>query len=398
MTFWWILYIIDFALFIPAAITVIYFLVFAVCSLFRHESRVAKSKNNRRFIVLVPSYRSDDHILDTVTSMLSQTYAQRNFDIVVTSDHQGELVNMRLAQLPITLLTPNFTRSSRLKSLQYAMLNLPRFKIYDAVIILNAGDIVEPDFLEMVNDAYESAGTKVIQTHRLARNRNVSIARLDSVFEEINNNVFRRGHLAVGLSAALCSSGCVFDFQWFKQAILKMRSQAGVDKELEAQLMHTGIFVDYFDGISFYSLKSTTLGEFSERRSRWTFLQMRALVRHIHRLPGALLTRRHDETDKLLQWMLVPRTILMGVISIMSVVLPFIYFSLAIKWWVVAAVSIVAYALATPNYLIDKNWNRDFLLAPLVATRAVLGLFHKGGSDDSHHPVVTGRRPGRLRH
>lgn len=381
MKFWWILYIIDWGLFIPIALTAAYILLFSLCSLFRHEAHVGKARHTNRFIVLIPSFRADKHILETVNSVLGQTYAQRNFDIVVISDHQNELVNMRLAQLPITLLTPNFDYSSKLKSLQYAMLNLPQFKIYDAVVIINASDIVEPEFLEQVNDAYESAGTKVIQTHRLARNRNVPIARLDAVFEEINNSIFRRAHLTVGLSSALGNSGCVFDFQWFKQNILKMRSVIGEEKELEAMLMRDDIYIDYFDDIHIYDLKCTNVREFNDQRARWTYMQLHSLVNNIRYLPAALFGSHYDLADKIIQWMLVPRTTMMGIITIMSFVLPFIYFSLAIKWWIVAAVTVLSFAFATPNYLIDKNWNTDFLRAPLVSIGALFNIFRAGRNE-----------------
>lgn len=378
MYIWWILYIVDFGLFVPVALTAVYLLVFALCSLFRHETHVNKSKRANRFIVLITAYRADKHVMETVNSVLGQTYAQRNFDIVVISDHEGELVNMRLAQLPITLLTPNFVHSSKLKSLQYAMLNLPQFKIYDAVIILNASDIVEPEFLEQVNDAYDSAGTKVIQTHRLARNRNVSIARLDAVFEEINNNIFRSGHLSVGLSSALGNSGCVFDFQWFKQNIMKIRTGLGEDKALEALLLREGVYIDYFEDIRVYDLKSTTVKEFNEQRGRWTYIQLHSLINNIRYLPAALLSRRYDLVDKIVQWMLVPRTIMMGIITVMSLVLPFIYFTLAIKWWVVAALVVFSFSLATPNYAVDKHWDTDFLRAPFISIGALLNIFRAG--------------------
>ena len=162
MNFWWILYIIDGTAFFFVAVTVLYFLFFSVASLFCRHADVPKAKRQRRFIVLIPAYKQDKVIMQTVNSVLGQSYPQRMFDVVVISDHESEMTNMRLAQLPITLLTPNFEESSKAKSLQYAVLNLPQFKIYDIVTVLDAGNIVEPEYLDMLNDAYESAGTKAI--------------------------------------------------------------------------------------------------------------------------------------------------------------------------------------------------------------------------------------------
>jgi cellulose synthase/poly-beta-1,6-N-acetylglucosamine synthase-like glycosyltransferase len=141
MDFWLILYIIDWLFFIITAITVIYLGVFSIASLFNKNTVLTKSKTQRRFVILIPAHKRDNVIEHTVLSVLGQSYPQRMFDITVISDHQSEMTNMRLAQYPITLLTPDFAESTRAKALQYAILNLPEFKIYDVVIILDAGNI-----------------------------------------------------------------------------------------------------------------------------------------------------------------------------------------------------------------------------------------------------------------
>ncbi|MGX8696645.1 MAG: glycosyltransferase [Prevotella sp.] len=397
MDFWWILYIIDGFLFAIVAITVAYFLLFSVASLFKHRSEVKKAKVQNRFIVLIPSYKQDSVIRKTVNSVLGQTYPQRMFDVVVVSDHQSELVNMQLAQLPITLLTPNFDQSSKAKSLQYAILNLPKFKIYDAVLVIDAGNIIRPEYIEEVNDAYASSGTKAIQTHRLSANRDTPSSRLDSIFEEINNAVFRRGHQALGLSASLNGSGIVFDFQWFKTNIMRVRSTIGEDKALEAALMRDNIYVDYFEDIHVYDEKTRDMKELNMQRNRWIYTQLHAMVSNLRFLPTALLNRHYDHVDKIVQWMLIPRTILIGIIAMMSIVLPFIYLTLAVKWWVIGAVILFAFALATPDYLVDKNWDYDFVRAPLVSLGGLLNIYRAGRIEASDRFGSAGKRISQLR-
>lgn len=388
MYFWWIFIVIDWFLFVLVAFTTGYFLLFAVASLLKHRNEVKKAKLQHRFIVLIPSYKQDDVIRKTVNSVLGQTYPQRMFDVVVISDHESELVNMQLAQLPITLLTPNFDKSSKAKSLQYAVLNLPKFKIYDAVLVLDAGNVIKPGYLQEVNDAYAASGTKAIQTHRLSANRDTPSARLDSIFEEINNAVFRRGHQVLGLSASLNGSGIVFDFQWFKENIMKIRPSIGEDKALEALLMRDNIYVDYFEDIHVYDEKTRGIKEFNDQRSRWIYTQIHAMVSNLRFLPTALFNRHYDHVDKIVQWMLLPRTVLMGVIALMSIVIPFIYLTPAIKWWVVAAVILFAFSLATPDYLVDKNWDMDFLRAPLVSIGGLFNIF-RASKDEATNRVGT---------
>ena len=365
MNFWNLLYIIDWTLFIITAGTVLYLGVFAIASLFKKSYSISKAKLQRRFIVLIPSYKQDALIEHTVLSILSQSYPQRMFDVTVISDHQSEMTNMRLAQYPITLLTPNFAESTKAKALQYAVLNLPEFKIYDVVVILDADNIVNSEYLTNINDAYETAATKAIQTHKISRNRDTTAARMDAVFEEINNNIFRKGHINLGLSSALASSGVAFDYEWFKKNIMRTKT-SGEDKELEALLLRQNIFIDYFDNIYVYGEKTRTTEKLNEQRGRWAIHQFKNFIRNIKYLPGAVINKQRDLTDKLIQWMLIPRTTMVGIIMLMCIVLPFIYFTLAIKWWILAALVLFFFALATPDYLVDEMWDKTFLRSPFV--------------------------------
>ena len=370
MDFWLILYIIDWTLFAFVALTVLYMGVYAVASLFEKSSVLNKAKTQNRFVVLIP-FQQDDVIEHTVISILSQTYPQRMFDVIVISDHQREMTNMRLAQYPITLLTPDFAESTKAKSLQFAILNLPEFKIYDIALVLDADNIVGQDFLTEVNDAFETAATKAIQLHRISRNRDTAAARMGSIFEEINNNVFRRGHIILGVSAALAGSGTAYDFTWFKTNIMKAKT-AGEDKELEALLLRQGYFIDYFDHIFVYGEKQRTTTKMNEQRSRWAIQQMQNFFRNVKYLPGAIFKKQYDLADKIIQWMLIPRTSMVGIIMLMSLTLPFIYFSLAVKWWVLGSLALFIFAIATPDYLVDEMWDKTFLRSPFITLWGII--------------------------
>ena len=365
LNFWFIIHIFDWLLFILRPGTVLYIGVFAIASLFRKNATITKAKTNRRFIILIPSYKQDKAIEQTVLAILSQAYPQRMFDVTVISDHQSEMTNMRLAQYPITLLTPNFEESTKAKSLQYAILNLPEFKIYDVAIILDADNIVEPEFLANINDAYESAATKAIQAHRISRNRDTAAARMDAVFEEINNNIFRKGHINLGLSAALAGSGVAYDFSWLKENIMRTKT-SGEDKELEALLLRQEIFIDYFDRIYVYGEKKRTAQKLNEQRGRWATQQFHNFLRNIQFLPGALFHKQYDLADKIIQWMLIPRTTMVGIIMLMCIVLPFISLVIALKWWLLGSLALFFFALATPDYLVDEMWDKTFLRSPFV--------------------------------
>lgn len=366
MNYWFILYIIDGGLFIITAGTVFYLGIFAIASFINRTHKSPRTKKQNRIVVLIPSFKQDYVIEQAVISVLSQAYPQRMFDVTVISDHQSEMTNMRLAQYPITLLTPNFAESTKAKSLQYAILNLPEFKIYDIVLILDADNIIEQDYLQKVNEAFEIAATKAIQTHRISKNRDTIVARLGAIFEEINNAIFRRGHINMGLSSALAGSGTAYDFNWFKTNVMKAKT-AGEDKELEALLLRQEIFIDYFEDIYVYGEKKRTTTKLNQQRGRWATQQFQNVIRNIKFLPGAIFRKQYDLADKIIQWMLLPRTTMMAIIILMSIVLPFIYLTLAIKWWVLAALALFIFALVTPDYLIEEVWNNTFLRSPFTS-------------------------------
>ncbi|MBO7115954.1 MAG: glycosyltransferase [Prevotella sp.] len=372
MDFWIILYIIDWVLFGIVTLTALYLLFFTVMSLFFRKNEIPKTKHQNRFIILITSYKNKG-VVQTVHSVLGQTYQQRLFDISVISDHNDEMTNFRLAQEPVTLLVPNFEKSTRAKALQLAINNLPQFKIYDIVVILNAGNVVEPEFLENLNAAYESAGTKAIQTHLLSRNRDTTVSRLGAVFEEINNSIFRRGHIAIGLSAGLQGGGCAFNFDWFRSNIFNIKS-AWEDKELEALLMRQHVYVDYFDQVYVYDEKTREAKDFNRERGRWIKAQYLILLRNIHYLPMALLNRQYNWADKIIQWMLIPRMVMVAIIIFMSIILPMIYTSLAFKWWGLFAITLLIFAMATPDYLVDEKWDITFFKTPLVLMKSIPGL------------------------
>lgn len=365
MDFWFILYIIDWGLFIVTAGTVLYLGIFAIASFIKRTQEQPRTKKQNRIVVLIPSFKQDAVIEQTVISVLSQAYPQRMFDVTVISDHQSEMTNMRLAQYPITLLTPNFAESTKAKSLQYAILNLPEFKIYDIVLILDADNIIEQDYLLKINDAFEIAATKVIQTHRVSRNRDTTAARLGAIFEEINNAIFRRGHINLGLSSALAGSGTAYDFNWFKTNVMKVKT-AGEDKELEVLLLRQEVFIDYFEDIYVYGEKMRTTTKMNQQRGRWVSQQFQNVIRNIKFLPSAIFRKKYDLADKIIQWMLLPRTTMMAIMILMSIILPFIYLTLVIKWWVLVSLVLFIFALVTPDYLVDEVWDHSFLRSPFT--------------------------------
>ena len=145
------------------------------------------------------------------------------FDIIVISDQMQSATNELLRSLPIRLLIADYKDSSKAKALTMAMDAIDGIP-YDVVVIMDADNLTS-HFLTAVNRAFDS-GVRCTQAHRTGQNLNTDISVLDGISEEINNGIFRSGHNALGLSAALSGSGMAFEADWFRKTSDFLKRQA----------------------------------------------------------------------------------------------------------------------------------------------------------------------------
>ena len=371
-----IIHIFDYILFFCMGIMVIYLFVFAIASQSKKSHKYPQAEKKNRYAILFPAYKEDKVIISSVVAFLKQQYPPELYDIVVISDQMQEKTDEDLKQMGIILLKANYKDSSKAKALQLAMNSLDEEK-YDAVVIMDGDNLVEPSFLEEANNAF-SAGCQAIQTHRMAKNRNTPTALLDAVSEETNNSIFRKGHVNLGLSSALIGSGMVFNYKWFKKNIYTV-STAGEDKELEALLLKQRIHVEYLDHVNVYDEKISKDMAFYNQRRRWLAANYGILVHTFPDLPKAISSRNWDYCDKIFQWMLLPRIILLGGIGFIAFVIMLYSWVLSLKWWGLLVLLLLTLAIATPKYLKNKDLARSLVKIPWLAILMFLNFFRLKG-------------------
>ena len=371
-----VLYIFEYICWILASIAVAYPLIYSLASLGTRKSYYPTANKQHKFAILFPAYKEDRVILPVVESFLQQNYPQELYKVIIISDHMQETTNERLAQLPITLLKANYENSSKAKALNFAMDHFGRDE-FDAVVILDADNIVDTNFLLEINKVFD-AGVQAIQAHRTAKNRNTDIAVLDGLSEEVNNSIFRRGHVRLGISSALIGSGMIFNYQWFHDNV-KHLVTTGEDKELEVLLLKQRIFIEFLDEVYVYDEKTQGEKGFYNQRRRWLATQFAQWGRVFKDLPRAILSGNIDYSDKLIQWMLPPRLILFGGIIVMGSIMQIIDWPLALKWWALFLIMGVTLCLAIPDKLVDDRFKKSINKLPLLFIMMVVNLFRMKG-------------------
>ena len=376
MTLYTILDNIDSLCFFLLGTSVLYLFVFALLSHIKRKDIYPAAGKLHRFVILYPAYKEDRVIENAVSNFLEQDYPKSCYDVVVISDQMQDDTINRLKSMSVTLMEVHFQQSSKAKAMQYAMENLDK-NTYDMVVIMDADNTVEPNFLHELNKAYHS-GCLVIQAHRMAKNLNTDTAILDAVSEEINNSIFRKGHVRLGLSAALIGSGMAIDFQWFKKNIFKLQT-AGEDKELEALLLKENIFIEYLEHVNVYDEKTQKDSTFYNQRRRWLASQLFAIKNNIGKLPGALFDGKFDYANKICQWMMLPRVLLLGFIGIISIIVLLYQWTWAIKWFILELLLVITLSLAVPDYLVNEQFKKAVWKAPKLFLLMTLNLFRLKG-------------------
>jgi len=388
---WHVIHIIEILLWLFMAGSVAYILFFALVSTL-WKKRISpltmyltgkvlsmRKKDYFSFLILYPAYNEDRVIVSSVHKFLGQYYPYDSFRVAVISDHMQPETNKQLSELPITLLQPVFEKSSKAKAMQFAIDHFKKLAAenkeqadFDYVVILDADNVVDPHFLERLNEEC-AKGYKAVQCHRCAKNSDNDIAVLDGVSEEINNTIFRKAHNRIGLSSALIGSGMCFDYDLFCENVYKLTT-AGEDRELEALLLKQKVYIHYEPDIHVFDEKVSNKDNFQKQRLRWMTAQIQSLFSLLPYLPQAIKTFNLDFIDKTIQQALIPRSMLVVATFAMSLLMTLISRPWCMKWWALFLTVCIALYIATPKQLRSHSVFGKILSLPTLVWKMVLNI------------------------
>lgn len=326
----------------------------------------------RRVCVLMPAYRADAVIQETAPLAVQHRYAG-SADVHVIADGLQPATVQALRRQGAGVVEVSFVKSTKGKALLAALDSLPP-AAYDVAVILDVDNVMSAGFLNQVNDAV-AAGSRVVQGHRTAKNLDSPFAVLDACNEEINNHIFRQGHVNLGLSSALIGSGMAFDYQYLHQLLRDIGETPGEDKELEFKVLGDRTKIAYLPTAHVYDEKIPNSQVFTAQRTRWLAAQQEFLHKYFFEGLRQFGRGNIDFADKVLQVLLLPRILLLGLLAGCSVL------SL---WWApgpgplfwlgLLAGAIVALLLALPRRLYTRQVGRAVLHLPVAMGAMVLAL------------------------
>jgi len=365
-----------------------YVLFFSIAGFFFKEEKYKDAFLKKKVAVLIPAYEEDQVIIETAQSALQQKYPKKFFDIIVIADSLQKNTIDVLKKMAIKLIEVHFDKSTKTKAINKALENID--ENYDITLILDADNIMEPNFIKKINNAFHK-GHKVIQGHRIAKNNNTSIAVLDAISEEINNHIFRRGHNAIGIACGIMGSGMAFDFQYFKSMIKSVTAVGGFDKELEFNILENGDTIKYLNEAYLYDEKIQKANDFKRQRRRWLATKFIYFKKNIGKAIFQLKKGNFAYISKLYQMIMPTRILLLGSVGLISC----IYFLFTILsstkstpemgniWYSILVITITSFIISIPI----KHYNFKTLKAlwgiPKVFFIMLILLFKLKGANET---------------
>lgn len=228
------------------------------------EPYSALTKKNK-IAILIPAYKEDGVILSVAEESLKQNYPREFYEIFIIADQLKSTTVFKLREIGVQVIEVFFEKSTKVKSLNLALSEISGFEI---ALILDADNVMRYDFLDRINGCY-NAGYKAIQGKRVAKNSNTNFAVLDGLSEEINNNVFRKGSAALGVSSPIIGSGMAFNFQIIKEVLREIGAVGGFDRELQIKVIDRGLTIQYLPSAWVFDEKVQNAQVFENQRKRW---------------------------------------------------------------------------------------------------------------------------------
>ena len=375
-----VLHIIEIILLLYLGFNVLYVSVFSIAGSFYKRTifNNIKVKKYNKFVILIPAYKSDEVILNTVGHALNQNYPSDKFDVIVIADSLKQLTIGELLVMPIKLIPVQFDVSTKAKSLNTALGLLPD-NAYDYCVVLDVDNIMESNYLNKINSRLQN-NELVIQGHRTAKNLDTAFAILDGISEEINNHIFRRGHVSLRLSSALSGSGQAINYRFFKEAMFNIHSPVE-DKELEFYLVKKNIKVLFEEDALVFDEKVQNSEVFMKQRKRWVasqFFDFNSVL--LEGIANLVLEGNYDFFDKALQRILMPRVLLLGLSFIMAITVFFSVFAFGPFFLILFILCAFSYLIAIPSHFFNSNTFFAALRVPQAFLLMMLAMIRSKGA------------------
>ena len=275
----------DTVLFVLSLSLKIFTLYFAAVAVFalRRRKRFPRSAPQTRFAVVVAARTEEAVIGNLVGSVLSQEYPEALRVVYVVPNNCTDFTEAAAAAAGAEIIHCLGPVSSKGDALHQAFAQLLP-KGYDAFLVFDADNVLAPDYLSRMNDAFAS-GAQVCKSRTRAQNPTASgVAGCYGLYNVIFDLIWNRARAACGLSAKLVGTGFGFRREVLEHLGGWNTSTIAEDAEFAAQCAGAGYRVCWVPDALNYDEEPNSFRLSLRQRKRWCSGVMQVATQEVGRL------------------------------------------------------------------------------------------------------------------
>lgn len=258
-----------------------------------------------RFAVLIAARNEELVIGPLINSLLMQNYPSQLYDVFVIPNNCSDNTALAAQNFGAKVLECTVPVKSKGEVLRWAW-NQIAHKGYDAVCVFDADNLVHPNFLAEMNNAYR-AGARAAQGYRDSKNPyDTAISSCYSIYYWMMDRFHNGGKAGLGLSAMINGTGFMISRQTLEQLGGWRTQTISEDLEITAQCVQAGVKVAWVPKAVTYDEQPLTYSESVKQRRRWSSGTIEVSRTYLSRLGGAMDGERWLPVGDMCTTLLIP--------------------------------------------------------------------------------------------
>jgi cellulose synthase/poly-beta-1,6-N-acetylglucosamine synthase-like glycosyltransferase len=256
---------------------------------------IAPRSDRSRFLFLIPAHDEESMIAGCVNSVLGMRYPGALVDVLVVADNCSDQTAARARAMGVKCWErSDKTLRGKPRALAWA-LSLIDLPTYDAIVILDADAVVDPDYAAALDAAGPLRG-KAVECFDDVRNRGTSsLTRMAALYSAARFRAAFCMKRALGLTIPLSDGMCVGtdvlrEHPWSAFGLAE-------DYEVYALLTAAGVPIDLAVGAHLYAEEARDMSQASTQRQRWLSGRLTALTTYGPRLVASAKITWHQKLD-----------------------------------------------------------------------------------------------------
>lgn len=253
-------------------IFLLYTIYYATIALFfrRKGLQYPQATRNNRFAILCPARNEANVIGDLVKSLQNQDYPKECYDIIVVPNNCTDNTKDVALEAGAKIFEPVGTIKSKGEVLNQVIDHVLDQDKYDAIIVFDSDNLVDPNFIKAMNKALE-AGYPAGTCFRDSKNPTTTrLSSAYSIFYFMFSSLYNGARSMLGMNSLISGTGFMVSTSLLKELGGWNTVSITEDAEFSCQLAVKGEKIAYVPRAITYDEQPEDLKESLNQRLRWS--------------------------------------------------------------------------------------------------------------------------------